>query len=124
MQQRIRKHPYFEVFDGSDTNASTGERVTTITPLQALFQLNSPFVFAQADALVAKVGQAGDVASRVAALYRLALSRSATAEELTLALDYLTRFDAMAASQGKTQVNALASLARALFASNEFMFVD
>ena len=124
MQQRIRKHPYFEVFDGSDTNAATGERVTTITPLQALFQLNSPFVFAQADALVGRVAPAGDATARIAALYRLALGRAPGADELAQVLDYLTRFEALAASQGKTGVNALGSVARALFASNEFMFVE
>ena len=37
MTQRIQRHPFLALFDGPDTNASTGVRTTSTTPLQALF---------------------------------------------------------------------------------------
>src|SRR3989454_2472614 len=40
MQQRIKKQPFLELFDGADTNATTGERPVSTTPLQALFMMN------------------------------------------------------------------------------------
>jgi hypothetical protein len=39
MQQRIRKQPFLEVFDGADPNAPTGDRPLTTTALQALLLL-------------------------------------------------------------------------------------
>src|SRR5262245_42979295 len=32
MQQRLKKHPFFEVFDGADTNATTDSRAQSVTP--------------------------------------------------------------------------------------------
>src|SRR5204863_398311 len=51
MTQRIARHPYLALFDGPDTNASTARRVSSTTPLQALFLLNDPFVHRLAEAL-------------------------------------------------------------------------
>src|SRR5579871_3215853 len=44
MTQRIQRHPFLGLFDGADTNASTARRVTSTTPLQALYLMNDPFV--------------------------------------------------------------------------------
>src|SRR5258708_15403059 len=51
MQQRIKKQPFLETFDGADPNASTGSRAQSTTGLQALFMMNDPFAFEQADKL-------------------------------------------------------------------------
>ena len=40
MTQRIQRHPYLAIFDGPDPSASTPVRLTSTTPLQALFLLN------------------------------------------------------------------------------------
>ncbi len=50
MQQRIRRQPFLELFDGADANAETGMRPLTTTALQALYTMNDPFFHAQADA--------------------------------------------------------------------------
>ncbi len=124
MQQRIRKHPFFEVFDGADTNSAVGERSTTITPLQALFQLNSRFVQDQAQALASRLETAGDPLNQVAAAYVMVLARPAREDEVRAGVDYLTRFEAQAKAENLTNVKPLTSFVRALFASNEFMFID
>jgi Protein of unknown function (DUF1553) len=41
MNQRIQRHPYFQIFDGADAAISTAQRPLTITPIQALFSMNS-----------------------------------------------------------------------------------
>ncbi|MDX1925144.1 MAG: DUF1549 domain-containing protein, partial [Pirellulaceae bacterium] len=48
MTQRIQRHPYLAIFDGADPSTSTGSRMSTTTPLQALYLLNDPFVHEQA----------------------------------------------------------------------------
>ena len=124
MQQRNRRNPYFEVFDGANVNACTGERGSSTTPLQALFQINSPDVAEWSRAAAAKVQSAGDDKAQVAQLYRLILARGADTEEIQSGIAYLQTFTATAATEKATFAQPLASLARALLASNEFMFVE
>ncbi|HEX3133065.1 MAG TPA: DUF1549 and DUF1553 domain-containing protein, partial [Planctomycetota bacterium] len=124
MQQRIRKHPFFEVFDGADTNSVVGERSTSITPLQALFQLNSRFMQEQSQALASRLETAGDSLNRIAAAYVMVLARPASEDEVHAGVDYLTRFEEKAKAENITGAKPLTSFVRALFASNEFMFID
>lgn len=124
MQQRNRRNPYFEVFDGANVNACTGERGSSITSVQALYQINSPEVAEWSRAAAAKVRSAGDAKAQVAELYRLILAREAGAEEIMSGSEYLKRFETTAVAVKATPAQPLASLARALFASNEFMFIE
>jgi len=122
MQQRNRRHPFFELFDGANTSSSTGERGHSITPLQALFQLNSQWVAGWSEAVTTRVKEAGDTAARVKQLYRAVLGRDPNGEEVAQGVGYVAHFTAAAENAGETA--ALASLTRVLFASNEFMFVE
>jgi hypothetical protein len=129
MQQRLKKHPFFEVFDGADTNATTDGRAQSITPVQALFLMNSPFVQDQSEAFAVRVGMAHDLlADRVDYAFRLAYGRAAKPEEVREAQAYLqqTRLELKAAGVPEEQLNrkALASYLRALLGSNEFLYVD
>src|SRR4029077_12432567 len=66
MTQRIQRHPFLALFDGADTNASTARRVTSTTPLQALYWLNDPFVHEQAKRFAARLlAEQPDDAGRV-----------------------------------------------------------
>jgi hypothetical protein len=56
MQQRQRKHPWLEAFDGADPNASSPVRTSGQTSIQALAMMNSAFVDEQSDALAVRVG--------------------------------------------------------------------
>jgi hypothetical protein len=129
MQPRIRPHPQLSIFDGADTNAATGERMLSTTPLQALFMMNDPFVHKQADAFAVRVGLAfADDAARIDYAYRLAFGRKPSADELKKGLAYLRELrpelgTIQVAEEEQTRA-ALASYLRVLLSSSEFVFVD
>src|SRR5205807_1408714 len=76
MQQRLRKHPYLALFDGADPSSSTGVRLPSTTPLQALFLMNDPLAHQVATKFARRiVAAAPDEAGRLAGAYRLALNR-------------------------------------------------
>jgi mono/diheme cytochrome c family protein len=81
----------FRTFDLASPDATTSLRFRTTVPQQALFMMNSSFVVDQAKHLAHRkeVTSKPDDASRIKALYWLALERSPTPEELKLGLDYL-----------------------------------
>ena len=129
MQQRLKKHPFFEVFDGADTNATTDGRGQSITPVQALFLMNSPMMHAQSDQFAVRVGMAYDtLRERVDYAFRLAYGRAAKLDEIREAEGYLrqTRTQLQAGGASVDQVNrkALASYLRVVMSSNEFLYVD
>jgi hypothetical protein len=107
-------------FDVASPDQHSPQRFQTTVPQQALFLLNSPFVVEQARALAnrddVKAGKSTD--ERIAALYRAALGRPPTREELTLGREFVSGESASAAF-GKWE-----QLAQVLLLSNEFAFVD
>ncbi len=131
MTQRIKKHPFFGLFDGPDTNACTGERVVSTTPLQSLFLMNDAFLKTQSEKLAARLAKSsmGD-GPRVATAYWLAYQRGPTAEESQDALTFLNQFAGkLRAAEPNTPYDqhsqeALAAFVRVIFASNEFLFND
>src|ERR1044071_570575 len=83
MQQRIRKQPFLELFDGPDPNAETGVRPLTTTALQALYDMNDPFFHAQAAALANRVKAAAQSENeRLRYAYRLLYGRTPASDEL------------------------------------------
>jgi hypothetical protein len=129
MQQRIKRHPLLETFDGPDPNASTAARSLSTTAIQALYFMNDPFVHEQADQLAVRVGLAhNETPARLDYAYELALGRHATADELREGEEYVSRCREELAATGlpRDQLNraALASYARVLLSSNEFLFVE
>jgi hypothetical protein len=129
MQQRLKKHPFFEVFDGADTNATTEARAQSITPVQALFLMNSPFMHEQSDNFAVRVGMAyNTIRERIDYAFRLAYGRAAGLPEVGEAQSYLqqTRAELMAENTPVDQLNrkALASYLRVVMSSNEFLYVD
>ena len=129
MQQRIKKQPFLEVFDGADPNATTDVRVVSTTPIQALFMMNDPFAHEQADQFAIRIALANvETAKRVNDAYRLAFGRSASHDEIKTAKEYLQK-----SAQGLKETDlpvekqpraAWASYCRVLLSSNEFLFVD
>jgi hypothetical protein len=129
MQQRQKKHPLMEVFDGADTNTNTSPRPLSTTPLQALFLMNNPFVHSQADRLAVRIGLAYETASqRIDYAFRLAYGRPATPAEIREASAYLqqTREQLLALKTPTDRLTreALASYLRVLLGSNEFLYID
>jgi hypothetical protein len=129
MQQRLKKHPFFEVFDGADTNATTDGRAQSITPVQSLFLMNSPWMHEQSDNFAVRVGMAYDtIRERIDYAFRLTYGRAAGLPEVREAQSYLqqTRAELIAGGAPVEQLNrkALASYLRVLMSSNEFLYVD
>jgi hypothetical protein len=129
MQQRIKKQPFLEIFDGADPNATTGERPLSTTPIQALFMMNDPFAHEQADKFAVRLGLAHlKQAQRIDYAYQLAFGRPAAHEEIQMGQKYLKQ---CAGELKNTKIPAdqqpratLASYARVLFSSSEFLFID
>lgn len=114
---RFRIPALLRNFDVANPDTSISERAETVHPLQALYFLNSPFVRAQAEAVLRlpKIADADPGALRVDAIYRRVLSRFPDAQEAMLAEAYLG--DAPDDRQWT-------SFVQALLLSNEFIFCD
>jgi hypothetical protein len=129
MQQRIRRHPFFAVFDGADPNVTTAERHVSTTPLQALFAMNDPFAHEQAAKFAERIlRERLHDRQRLDLAHQLAFARPPTADEIREGLTYLQRFrdklGSMNVSAEEQWLKAWSSYLRALLGSNEFMFID
>ncbi|MBB5033494.1 PSD1 and planctomycete cytochrome C domain-containing protein [Prosthecobacter vanneervenii] len=111
---KVRREPetVFGAFDCPDAGQSTARRIESTTPIQALNLFNSRFTILQSTAFADRVKkEAGpDLAHQITHAYRLALSRAPTPEELADTLPLV-------------RDHGLPALCRALFNSNEFLFI-
>lgn len=109
---RREREAVFGAFDCPDAGQSTARRRESTTPIQALNLFNSRFVVEQAEALAARAKtEAGDDASaQIRRVYSLALSREPESDELGEVLPVVHE-------------HGLPTLCRALFNSNEFLFL-
>jgi hypothetical protein len=111
---KVRREPetVFGAFDCPDAGQSTARRIESTTPIQALNLFNSLFTLEQSKAFATRVQQeAGtDTAKQITLAYQLSLSRPPTAAELTDTTPLV-------------HAHGLTALCRALFNSNEFLFV-
>jgi hypothetical protein len=105
-----------EVFDFGDQGMVNGARDNTTVAPQALYLLNDPFVRKQSIALARRVLDRKDLddSARINELYRLALGRTATTEELSDASEFLKAFEA----EARTAWEATAHPAEARVASS------
>lgn len=129
MTQRIQRHPFLALFDGADTNAGTPLRVVSTTPLQSLYLMNDPFVHQQAEKFARRLlAEPIDETARIDRACCLAFGRPATAQEQTGALEHLSRVRQKLAAAGLDDrhraLQAWQSLSRALFLSNELVYLD
>lgn len=104
------------LYDFPDPLTHSPNRVPTITPLQQLFTLNSPFMEDRSAALIARLQKdvGSDTTKRIDRAYRLLFGRSPTPKQLLLGQEFV--------SSGKEI--AWKQYAQVLLASNELMFVD
>ncbi len=88
----------FQTFDFANPDMSTGERVLTTVPQQALFMLNSPFVAEQVKQILQRKDfpASGSADEKVRFLFRIAFQRAPRADELKMALAYLEEQEAEA----------------------------
>ena len=109
---RREREAVFGAFDCPDAGQSTARRRESTTPIQALNLFNSRFTLDQSDAFATRVkAEAGDdITKQIRRAYQLALSRGPNSAELADAKPVVT-------------AHGLPTLCRALFNSNEFLFV-
>ncbi|MFO1486569.1 MAG: DUF1549 and DUF1553 domain-containing protein [Verrucomicrobiaceae bacterium] len=103
--------PMLRIHDVPDPGAHNPWRTETITPLQGLFALNSPFMQQQADVL----GQAA-MKSGVDAVYARLFQRKPSQHEAEVAKAFV--------SGRENDAAAWSQYAQALLAGNEMLFVD
>jgi hypothetical protein len=109
------------LFDFPDPVAHSAQREPTITPLQQLFVLNSPFFEQQTRALVAALmREAPAPRERVTALYRRLFQRAALPHEIEIGNEFVGGLR----TSGLSEEEAWRQYAHVLLASNEFLFID
>src|SRR5262249_25551398 len=113
---RLNVPGLFRTFDFPSPDATSSQRATTTVPPQALFLMNNAFVVESARRLLQRPEIAGepDEDAKVGRLYRVVYGREPSAEERTLAREFLH-----APGQAAWQ-----RYAQALLLANEFAFVD
>ena len=114
----------FRAFNFAQPDQSIERRPNTTVPQQALFGLNSPFVIEQAKAIVGRV-EVKDAPSdeqRVAALYRLILSRKPSKDEVGVAMTFVRA--ARVTGESGSKLSAWEQYAQVLLQTNEVMFLD
>ena len=109
---RSVQDPFMESLDCADPSLLVDKRSSTLTAIQALALLNDPIIIEQSEHLAARLmAHSSDVHQQIDYAYRLVLARPPSKEELNLLSDYVNR-------------RGVANLARLIFNSNEFLFVD
>ncbi|QEG40978.1 DUF1553 domain-containing protein [Roseimaritima ulvae] len=109
---RRERDAVFGAFDCPDGGQSTARRIESTTPIQALNLFNSTFTIEQAAAFAAvlKADIGDDVQEQVRQTYWLSLNRQPESDELADAVQVV-------------QEHGLETLCRAMFNSNEFLFL-
>jgi hypothetical protein len=106
---RGRLNTVLALYDFPDPIMTAAQRELTISPLQQLFVMNSPFMAERASDLVKRVDTEPDNAAKIRGMYRDAVDRNPAPKEMDTALSYLEK-------------GTLAQFAQALLASNEVIF--
>ena len=130
--KRVVQQPLMQAFDGPDAQASCGRRENTTVAPQALALLNDSFVRSRAADFAQRVErEAGTETDRQVRLaWHLAIGREPTDSELTSATEFLSaqRQHRLSRAPGKPESEthhlALSDFCQAIFALNEFLYVD
>jgi len=129
MTQRLKRHPFLALFDGTDPNTTTAARMTTTVPTQALFFLNDPFVHAKAEQWASRLlASSTDENQRVELAWRRALGHAPSEADAADARQFLTAYrqelSAMHIEANQVETRAWAAYLRTLIGSNEFLHVE
>jgi len=116
---RLKLNDLLMQFDYPDANIHSEKRFVTTTAMQKLFMMNSPFMFARAKVLAARLtaNPAENDRTRVRQAYRCLFSREPERTELKLALDFLNKPPA-------PEMTRWEQYAQLLLAANEMLYLD
>ena len=130
MTARLNARPFFTTFDGADRNASTSRRDSSVTTVQSLYLLNNDWVHERAAHFAQRLIQECDNDdARLSMAFKLALGRPIGSEDKAFATAFMNTLRQKLEADSKasaTDVNreCWTSFARALFRTNEFLYVD
>jgi hypothetical protein len=117
-QQRTLNMPLLQTFDAPVCDESRPRRRASTTPLQALAMYNGVLVTAEvphfADRVISLAGPGAE--DRIQVAFRLALCRDAKPDEIGQLKSYYETF--------KDPREAMISICRVLYNSNEFLYLD
>jgi hypothetical protein len=121
--------PELTPFNLPDATTVLDKRDSSALATQSLYLLNNTFIIEQSRRFAKRLLQSGTEAEkRIAAAYRAALGRDATAAELQRGLDFIREADSMLVStqtdHPRRELDTWAAFCQALFASNELRYVD
>ena len=115
----------FSVFDFAEPSMVMGKRESSNTPSQALYMLNNPFVFEQAESLARLlIKESDDWEQQVNRAILVCFGRTATDAEIAAAQKFNDEFEPPGTFRRTKQVYKLATFCQALFASAEFRFLN
>ncbi len=117
ISRRNFRMPLLEAFDRPEGVLSCSRRDSSTTAPQSLSLLNGPFTVTQAEALAARAAQAQDP---VAAMWQAVYGRAPEAFEAGRTRAFLSKQQQLLGSPSA----ALRELARGLFNTNEFLYVE
>ncbi len=129
MMQRTVRGQFANLFDGPNVNASTDRRGNSLTPLQALYFLNDPFPKRCASNLAKQLAANGAPESKnVQLAFETIYGRPASGVEADKASSFLRSaaqaYTAHGEAAATAQEKAWTDFLKAMFASNEFMFIE
>ena len=129
MMQRSVRPTYFTLFDGPNTNVSTEQRTSSLTPLQALYFMNGDLPKRSAASLAKYLTSGSETEkAQIDQAFLVVYGRPPSATETVRTTAFLrTTADAYAthgASSAAARAQAFEEFVKALFASNEFLFVE
>ena len=126
--RRNLRYPLFATFDRPAANCSCATRVSSTTAIQSLQLLNSKLTLDLSKQLanLCMSQHPGDSEAQVAEIFQRVLSRAPNHQDEIDCVSFLSSQTALVKQQGSQQpeLDALTDLCRAMFNSNEFLYVD
>jgi hypothetical protein len=128
--RRVYPLKFLEIFDSPIMPVNCTQRMSSATVLQSLAQLNSEFLFDQADRMAGRVADTAgaDSTARIDLAFQLALARKPKDAELKHSLAFVSEqarnHETAGAQPDKATQMALADLCHMLLSTNEFLYVE
>jgi cytochrome c553 len=120
----------FQAFDVGDPSMVNARRNATTVAPQALYVMNSPFVLEQSRSFAEGLLNRKDVTDpqRIDLAYRMAMARPATTAEIQRLTRFIQAYESRLVGTepeaAKRHLEAWSAACQALFASNEFIYVN
>ena len=117
-------YAFFDAFDFPDASAIAGTRKETVVPTQALFLMNDTFVDQQALFFAQRLQMEPTREGRIRLAYSLVYGREATDVEVKRAGAFIDDYQSVDPARYSDEGSAWQAFCQALFASNEFLYVE